>query len=176
MKQKISQIIIFLCVAGAVVGLDQWTKAWAIRVLAGGDSITLIPGVLELTYVENRGMAFGLLQDGTVFFIVATAIVLALIVFLLIRLPKTKRMIPFLLIVAGVTGGAIGNLIDRVFRTFVVDFIYVSVIRFPVFNVADSFVTVGCILLAALLLFYYKDDDLKPILSFLKKKEEKSEE
>ena len=74
-----------------------------------------------------------------------------------------------------IISGAIGNLIDRVAHQYVIDFIYVSLIDFPVFNTADCFVTVGCLLLVVLLLFVYKDDDLKAIFPAKKRKKTETE-
>ena len=175
MKRKYVHFIIFAAVAAVVVAIDRVTKVLAVSSLRGEPSVVLIPGALELTYVENRGMAFGLLQGKQIFFLIATVIILGFVVFLLIRMPKAKKMLPLLVSMAAIGGGAVGNLIDRVFQRYVVDFIYVSLIDFPVFNVADSFVTIGAIVTAALLLFYYKDDDLKPFFAFRKKGKEPAE-
>ena len=144
-----------LCVA-----LDQITKNWAVQTLMGGKDIVLWKGVFSLHYLENRGMAFGLFQNQQVFFYIMTAVILGAIVFLFIKTPAKKRYVPLLVLFAMIAGGAVGNLIDRASQKYVVDFLYFSLIDFPVFNVADCFVTVGCILLMIYFIFVYKDDEL----------------
>lgn len=175
MKKRLAKGLLFLIPASLIILIDQLTKAWAVQRLMGQADITIIPEVLELTYVENTGMAFGLLKDGTIFFYIATFLALALIVHELVRVPFEKRFVPFILMLSFVSGGAIGNLIDRIVRKYVVDFIYVSLIRFPVFNVADIFVTLTCIALIVLFLFIYKEEDLKMITPFRKKKQKNDE-
>ena len=170
MKKQVLKWCLFLLPLSAVVLFDQLTKAWAVRELADGTVITLIDQVLEFRYVENTGMAFGLLKDSQIFFYIATGAALIAIVFFAVRIRLTKRFVPLILLLSLMAGGAIGNLIDRIVQRYVVDFIYVSLIDFPVFNVADSFVTVSCLVLAVLFLFFYKDEELKPLLSFRKKK------
>lgn len=172
MKKIVLKLLGFFGIAGLIVVLDQWTKVIAAAHLRGNEGVVLIPNVLELKYVENTGMAFGLLEGARIFFFVATVLVMALIVYLIVRMPFKKRFLPLFLLITGVAGGAAGNFIDRTFLGFVVDFIYVSLIRFPVFNVADCFVTVCSLLLVTFLMFFYKDDELKALFPFRKKKPE----
>ena len=105
----------------------------------------LIPGVFHLTYVENKGAAFGMLADHRwVFIVISTVAIIALVAYLFIKKPHDKLLCISLALIAG---GGIGNMIDRIFRGFVVDMIDVACIRFYVFNVADSAVCIGCGLL-----------------------------
>lgn len=146
--------------------LDQFTKHLAVQhllPLQGGK--VLIPGVFRLLYLENRGSAFGILQNKQTFFIIFTIIVLIAILIVYSRIPKTARMLFLRIDLILIFAGAIGNFIDRIRQGFVVDFLYFELIDFPIFNVADIYVTTGCFLLILLLLFYYKDDEL----SFFKK-------
>ncbi len=152
-----------------LVFLDQWTKCLAVRNLKGAADVVLIRGVLKLHYLENRGMAFGLLQGFQILFTVLTVAVLFLAVLIFLRLSYTKRFVFFRILLVLIAAGAVGNSIDRIANGYVVDFIYFSLIDFPVFNVADCYVTVSCILMAVLILFVYKDDELKGLLSFRKK-------
>ena len=160
MKEKIRYYII--CFISIVCGilLDQATKMWAVSTLKDGSVISVIPNILELTYVENRGAAFGMMQGKQGFFFILTIVVSLAIVYMLVRIPVNARMMPGIVCLAAVLSGAVGNLIDRVLQSYVVDFIYFKPIDFPVFNVADIFVTCGMIILMLLLLFYYKDEDL----------------
>lgn len=126
----------------AAVVLDQWTKALVVAHVQPVGSIPLIENILHLTYVENRGAAFGMLANHRwVFMVLSTASILLLLFWLLRERPKSKWIT-----VAGalIIGGGIGNMIDRVLLGYVVDFIDVRAIDFYVFNVADSFVCVGC--------------------------------
>ena len=158
MKIKGSILFIILLV------LDQLTKYQALTGLRGKPPIVLVPGILELTYVENRGAAFGILQNKMVFFFLMTAIILAGILWVLRRLPGERRFRPLKVTFVVLASGAVGNLIDRIIRTYVVDFIYFKPINFPVFNVADIYVTVSAAVLVLLFLFYYKDHELETVL------------
>ena len=134
-------LLCLLIVIGAVV-LDQLTKLWVLSALVPLGSYALWPNVLHFTYVENRGAAFGMLADHRwVFMVISTAAIVGLLLYVGIAKPKSRFEI---LSLAFIIGGGIGNMIDRVFRGFVVDFIDVTCINFYVFNVADCFVCVGC--------------------------------
>ncbi len=125
-----------------LVSIDQIVKQSVTSALATSP-ITLIPKILELTYLENRGAAFGIMQDRSVFLIGLPLIILAGLVWFYKSLGSSKSdkisKVALLLIVAG----AIGNLIDRAVNGFVVDMFNFLFIQFPVFNVADIFVVVG---------------------------------
>lgn len=150
------------------VALDQYTKALAVKHLADGP-IPLIDGVFELKYLENRGAAFGMLQNQQTFFFIVTIITLILITILYIKMPHTKRYLPLRICLVSIVAGAIGNMIDRVTLKYVVDFFYFKLINFPIFNVADIYATCASILLILLLFFYYKDEDIDEIYKALKK-------
>lgn len=165
MKKRPSTILAAAGFLAAAIVLDQWTKALAVRYLAGGRVISLIPGVLELRYLENQGAAFGMLQQQQTFFIILTVLVLSGMAWLyLFRIPEDRKFRPLNLVLLSVAGGAAGNFIDRLYHHYVVDFIYVRLIDFPIFNVADCFVSVGAACLFVLILFFYKEEDLKGIL------------
>lgn len=165
MKKYISAIIsVFVLIL-----LDQYTKILALTHLKDQDSFVIWDGVFELCYLENRGAAFGILQNQQIFFIIMTFIVFIGIGYVYKRTPDTKKYFPLRFTIILLTAGAVGNMIDRILRGYVVDFFYFSLIDFPIFNVADIYITVTFFLLAILLLFYYKDDELE-IYSFKKKK------
>ena len=104
--------------------------------------VPLIKGVFHLTYVENTGAAFGMLKDTRWLFMIISAVAVVLIsVYLIFTYKKTKPF--FAICLAAIAGGGVGNMIDRITAGFVVDFLNVELIHFPVFNIADSFVTVG---------------------------------
>ena len=125
--------------------LDQGTKICAERALSR-QPLVLIPGALELTYLENRGAVWGLMQGWRIVFLVATFIFLGILVWFYAK--KRKDMTALTRIILSLLfSGAIGNLIDRVFLGYVRDMIYFSLINFPVFNVADSAITIAAALL-----------------------------
>ena len=154
-----------------LVLLDQWTKWLTVVHLKNSEPIVLIPGVFELTYTENRGAAFGMMQNQRWFFFIATAIVLIGVVFLLLRMPYERRYLPFRSALVVFMAGAIGNLIDRVSLGYVVDFLYFKLINFPVFNVADCYVTITVFVFVILFLFVYKEEELAFIPGMVSKKD-----
>lgn len=153
-------IIIALVVIIFLVGLDQWSKVLTVEYLKNKPDISIIDGVFELSYVENRGASFGMLQNKIWLFVIFTLIVLAVMVVIYLRLPQEKRYRPLKACMVVLFAGAVGNLIDRIRLRFVVDMFHFYWFEFPVFNVADICVVVSCGFLIVLMLFYYKDEDL----------------
>lgn len=143
-----------------LVALDQWTKLLAVRHLMGQAAVPILDGVFELHYLENRGAAFGILQGQKGIFLLCTALVLVVLAFYYNRMPVTGRFRLLRLVGVLLSAGAVGNLIDRMQHSYVVDFLYFKLIDFPIFNVADCYVTAGAVLLAAAILFVYKEDEL----------------
>ncbi len=152
--------LIGLLAAVLLTFFDQWTKGQAVRYLKDQDPRVIWPGVFELNYLENRGAAFGIFQGQKEVFLICTVLILALVVFYYLRAPEGRRYHPVRLVGILLAAGALGNMIDRVSHSYVVDFFYFKLIDFPVFNVADCYVTVGAFLLALLILFYYKEEEL----------------
>ena len=147
---------VYLLIAAALVGVDQLTKYWAVLHLKEQPNMQIWPNVFELEYRENTGAAFSLFKDHVWLLSIVSAVILAAIVVavLRIKLPNIRWVrIAALLIVAG----GVGNLIDRVFRGFVVDFISIKLIDFPVFNVADCFVCIGAFVLLIYVIFIYRE-------------------
>ncbi len=154
-----------------LVVLDQWSKWMAVAGLKGQADVPLIRGVFELSYLENSGMAWGLFAGGRWVFLVGTVLILALIFYVFLKAPLTGRYRPLRMVLTVLAAGATGNLIDRLFHGYVVDFFSFCLINFPIFNVADCYVVISGILFVLLFLFYYKDEDLAVFVpSFLKKK------
>ena len=120
---------------------------------AGGE-VVVIPYVLNFCYVENRGAAFGILKDHRWVFMTVSIILIVLLIVMLKNTNITHKL--FLTSVAMILGGGIGNMIDRIFVGYVVDFLKVTFIDFPVFNIADSAVVVGTALLALYFIFFDK--------------------
>lgn len=158
-KRILLRAFFVLCCVMLLVAFDQWTKQLAVQHLQNQAAIALIPGVLELVFVKNFGAAFGILQGGQIFFFLIAGTVSIVLFVLLLRLPARKRFLPLAACFVFIIAGALGNLADRVLHTYVVDFIYFVPIDFPVFNVADIYITCSCAVLVLLLLFFYKDDE-----------------
>lgn len=144
-----------------LIGIDQGTKYLAVLYLKGQASFVLIKNVFELSYLENRGAAFGILQNKRYIFVIITLIVMGATGYAYYKLPQAKRFMPLRGICILLTAGALGNMIDRVIQGYVVDFFYFKLINFPVFNVADIYVVVSAVLLVLLVLFYYKEEEFQ---------------
>lgn len=139
--------------------LDRITKKWAAVTLPKGD-IDIIPDTLTLHYLENRGAAWGIFQNAFWLFFIITIVVVGVMVYFYARIPFTRRYWYLRFTIILLSSGAIGNFIDRACWHYVVDFIYVEAINFPVFNVADCYVCIAAALLIHSFLFYYKEEEL----------------
>ncbi|MBM7869352.1 signal peptidase II [Clostridium pascui] len=138
---------IIIIILGVI--LDRVTKMWALKNLAIGNDLIIIKNFFQFSYLENTGAAFGIFRDKTIFLAIITFIIAIGILFYLFKYKPQSLILRLSL--AFIISGAIGNLIDRVYYKYVVDFIllhYKDVYYFPTFNVADIFVTMGTALLA----------------------------
>lgn len=133
------------------VVLDQFTKFLAVRLLQPVDTVPIIRDVLHLTYVTNRGAAFGMLKDHRWVFLVVSTVAIVLLGYYLYL--KREESPLFCTALAFIVGGGIGNMIDRIMLGYVVDFVDFRLIHFAVFNTADSFVCVGCAMVFLWVLF-----------------------
>ena len=141
-----------------LIGIDQISKLWALSSLKEMSSVPIIKNVFHLTYVENRGAAFGMLQNNQSIFII---VALAASVFGLYYLHTKKVSILGKTGIILIIAGAIGNLIDRVRLGFVVDYFDFRFIWEYVFNVADVFVVVGTIVLCIYIIFFEEEKQVK---------------
>lgn len=160
-KKKTIQLLINFTVIILGVVADQFAKEMAIKYLKGESDFILIKDVFVLHYLENKGAAFGMLQNQKMFFVFSAVVILALFAFVMFRLPLEKKYRYTHICLVLISAGAVGNMIDRLRYNYVVDFFYFKLINFPVFNVADIFVTIGTAFLIILYLFYYKEEDLQ---------------
>lgn len=149
-RRRVSFLALWLFLCAAVVALDQISKQIVLRHLTPIGDIPLWNGVFHLTYVENPGAAWGMLRDAPWVFMIASSIAIVAIVIAVFVWREMPRFAAISL--ALIAGGGIGNMIDRILRGSVVDFLYVKLIDFPVFNIADSFVCIGVFLLAIYLI------------------------
>ncbi len=144
----------YIIIAIIVWLIDIITKISAVKVLMPIRSVEVIKNILSFTYVENRGIAFGMFAGKRILFIIISVIVLVAVVFVVVKTPKQSRGKFLKLGSALVISGAVGNLTDRIIKGFVVDFIEVKFIDFPVFNIADIAVCVGAAMLIIHFLFF----------------------
>lgn len=138
-----------ILIAAAIVALDQIIKNVLVKALANGP-ITVIRNFFQLVYVENYGIAFGMFKNRTMFFIITQSLISVIIAFVIYKL--FRRSIPVTICLSMILGGAIGNLIDRIRVGYVIDYLSFSIFP-PVFNLADSAIVVGAVLLSLLLVF-----------------------
>lgn len=144
--------MLYLVIITALIVIDQWSKYLAEVYLKPIVSYPIIPGIFHLTYGTNTGAAFSILQGRQIFLIIFTMIILSMLIFCFIK--NYKKNIPLLKFsLVFIIGGALGNLIDRIRLSYVVDMFDFTLINFPVFNSADIFVVLGTIGLSCALLF-----------------------
>lgn len=159
MKRKTTFYLVLAAFAAAIIALDQWTK-WLVRralpLYASKDSIL---GIFHITHVENTGGAWSMFSGQLWLFIGVMALFVALIVVLIWKQWLKKPFEWWCL--AAILGGGIGNLIDRLANGRVTDMICLDFVNFPVFNVADCFITVGCFALIVYVIFLDRTEDKK---------------
>ena len=157
--KKARQLIIFIISVCLLVGIDQFTKYIVEMKLKGHSPFVIIKGVFEFSYLRNTGAAWGIFSGGRIILIIFTCIVLIIIAFIVYRTPDEKKYLPFRCVLILLCAGAIGNMIDRIVNSYVIDFVYFKLIDFPIFNVSDIYVSVSMCLLIILIFFVYKDND-----------------
>ena len=142
---KNNQVYEVYKVTSILLIIDQITKLLINTKMTLNQEIIIIPKVLSLLYVKNTGAAFSMLQDNTIFLTVINALFI-IVLHLLIK--KEKNLSKFSCLSLGmIMGGMFGNLLDRIIHHSVIDFIYISIINFPIFNIADMGITIGVVLL-----------------------------
>ena len=132
-------------IIAALIVIDQLVKAYVVQNIAIGEIKSWIPNLVSLTYLQNRGAAFSMLQDQQWFFALITFVVMGVTVWYLHKHIEDSFWTVFGLIL--IIAGGLGNFIDRVSQGFVVDMFHLDFINFAIFNVADSYLTVGVIIL-----------------------------
>ena len=142
---------LIIILSAVIVGLDQLIKYFVYNYLKPIDSIEVIPGLFSLDYVENKGAAFGMMANMRWVFIVFTIVVIAIILFIVFKKRITNKL--FVASAILLIGGGIGNLIDRIFLGYVIDYLSLSFFP-PVCNFADYCITVGTVLLLVYMLFF----------------------
>ncbi len=170
MKQRLRHYVYIII----LVAIDQLTKYFARITLQSDGSISLIPKVLQLQYHENTGAVWGIMTGKTSLLTIMTIILSILLIFLYFQIPQKRRYLPIQIIWVFIIAGAIGNFIDRISLKYVVDFIYIELIDFPIFNLADCYLTMSSFLLLILGIFYYKEADFEFIDNIFSKGKKKA--
>lgn len=157
MKNKKNLSVIMLGIL--IVIIDRITKLLLIN-----KEITIIPNLLNFTYIENNGVAFGIASNNTILIVLLNVIILAIIIkFLKEKFSKTNYIIILSLIM--ILAGGVGNLIDRIAMGYVIDFIDINILDFPVFNIADISITVGVIMIMIILIssLFEKENNIEKV-------------
>lgn len=179
-NRTISSLKIALFTAFLAV-FDQLTKYLATIKLKGKNDFVIIKDVLELHYLDggNTGAAWGMLSGKTLLFIIFTMIAIVIISIFLKNVNviicnnyslKKSTMILLQYMLATLIAGAMGNLIDRIAHRYVIDFIYFKLINFPIFNVADCYVTISCFFIIIICIFKLNEKEFNQIFSFKRSK------
>jgi len=163
-RNYVKGFVLFLVPAVLFTILDQYSKLLAVRYLKNSASLVLIDGALSLSYLENTGAAFGILNGRQWIFVIAAAVMMLASLIISFRIDREIKTCSFVRSVLHIAlgclfAGALGNMIDRLARGCVIDFIYFSLIDFPVFNVADICVTCSVAVIAVIVIFFYGDSD-----------------
>lgn len=165
-KRYITDIILF----AVLVFIDRATKNLAVIRLKDNPPVELIKGVLELYYLPsgNTGAAFGMLTGHRTLFLVIASVVILAIIYFLWNMPDDGKYRVLEILLVFIAAGGTGNMIDRIMQGYVVDFIYISCINFPIFNVADMYVSICTTVLAIIMLFKLKEEDYNRLEAALK--------
>lgn len=160
-KNKIIRMLICFISTAILVFLDRLTKIWATNRLKDNEPIWIIKKALQLYYLPNgnKGAAWGMFEGKQGLFVLIAVIVIIAIIYILYNIPTDKKYIFIEIMLVFIASGGIGNMYDRIVQGYVVDFIYFSLINFPIFNVADIYVSVCTILFAIYLIFVLKEDE-----------------
>lgn len=149
MATKIKPILKYWLLAILLVGIDQWVKHWTTANLVLGQTKSILKNILSITYLQNDGAAWSILTGQRWLFVLIAIIAIILITVLMVRF---KTQWKYLLGLALVLAGTVGNLIDRIMNGYVVDMFQLDFVNFPIFNCADLFLTIGIVGLAILII------------------------
>ena len=171
-KEKIKWMLVFLVFAILSFTADRISKILVLKNLMGKPTVKLIPGVFELYYHQNKGIAWSMLEGQIALILFVGVLLTALVLYFVLKIPVDKKFQIIYILTGLFIGGALGNMYDRISLGYVVDFLYFSLINFPIFNIADVFIVVSVILFAVIFLFVYQDEDLVYLNPFTKKEKE----
>lgn len=184
-KKKFSPLVLCIILTCILIAFDQYTKYLAVINLKDSDSFVILDGIFEFLYVENRGVAWGAFAGNIPVFIILTFIIIPIVILTIRKIEqiieffgnkvnvKALRFIQIDMFI--IIAGAIGNLIDRIANGYVIDFLYFKLIDFPVFNIADCYITVSAILFILVGFICLNDDEVDYLTSSKKKWQVKDE-
>lgn len=161
-------IVPILCIA-ILTAVDQLTKYIVTGSFVLYESRPAIKNILSFTYIRNSGVAWGLFAGNRILFLILTVLVLLLCFYVYTNIAGQKKYLPLRISLVVLVAGAVGNMIDRIKLGYVVDFLCLEFIDFPIFNVADILVTVSMISVFLLIMFKYDNDEFDEILKMRKK-------
>ena len=150
-------MVLWSLIVVLIIAADQLSKYWVVNNIGLTDSFTVIPNVIDFVYVKNTGAAFSFLSDKTYGIVILSVISVVFcigVIFSVIKYKPENKLLNISL--ALMISGAVGNLIDRIARGYVIDFIETTFIKFPVFNVADIAITIGAVMVIIYILFFDK--------------------
>jgi signal peptidase II len=185
MSERKKNIILAVVFFAVIIFFDQFTKLLIVDHMELGESKPVIENIFEIRYIQNTGMAWGLMSGKTWLLAIFSGIMLLALIYVYHNVAEGRYYRPVRILLICIVGGAYGNLLDRIRLGYVVDFLYFKMIDFPVFNVADIFVTLSVIILIFLMIFKYKGNDLDVLLgdkirladgTYIEKKEKKVKE
>lgn len=153
-KQVVGNMIYVLLIAAIIIG-DQLVKYITVMNIPVGQSITFIPGFMDFTHVQNTGAAFSLFSNATWVLTLLSSIMAVVVIFLLFKYKDKLNSRLFNIAMVFIAGGAIGNIIDRISQSYVTDMLQFTFVDFAIFNVADSFVCIGAVLLGIYVLWFW---------------------
>ncbi len=154
-------MLIWCVIAVLIVGIDQLSKWLIVKNIPLGEGFTVIPNIIDFTYVKNTGAAFSILSDATwILSFISIAFCIGIAIWFFLKKPKNKLLC---VCICMLFAGALGNAIDRIMLGYVVDFIETTFISFPVFNIADISITVGAVLLMIYEMFFDKEESKKTV-------------
>lgn len=165
MNSKFNKILFPIIISIILAIIDQITKYIIVKNMTPyKDEISLIGDALVLRYIKNSGAAWGSFASKTLILTILSLFLIALLIYLYHNIIDISQMAPLRLCMIFIIGGAIGNLIDRIRLGYVVDFIYIKLINFPIFNFADICVTVSMFIAFFLCIFKYDNSDIDLLL------------
>lgn len=153
---KRAKQVLYLVISLLVVVADQWLKNYIVTNFKIGDEKTIIPGILSFTYLQNDGAAWNIFSGQMILFYLISIAAIVVVVYYLFN-PKYKNWL-FDTGLALVLGGIVGNFIDRLYLKYVIDMLQLDFVQFNIFNIADSAITVGIVLVFIYLIFISEKD------------------
>lgn len=149
-------LILYIVIGAVILFADQLSKIWVCANAALGDTFASFGGLVDFTYVQNTGAAFSIMSGKMpVLSLISFVFCIAVIIYWIKKKPKNPLLCTAVVMMFS---GALGNAIDRLLRGFVVDFIQLKFIAFPIFNIADIAITVGAVLLVLYVIIFSEDD------------------